>query len=149
MHPPSPVNASIEHVLLTVIVQLVVIIAAARLSGALFRRLGQPSVCGEIAAGLILGPSLFGKFFPSLSHNIFDPGVGQIFAIISQLGLVLLMFLIGLEFDFGHLSDNGRTAISISLVGVALPFGLGIALGHFMHPALGLTGSSLNIGIST
>lgn len=143
----SPVNASLEHVLLTVIIQLVVIIAAARLSGALFRRLGQPSVCGEIAAGLILGPSLFGRFFPALSREVFDPSVGQIFAIVSQLGLVLLMFLIGLEFDFGHLAENRRTALSISVVGVALPFSLGLALGHFLHPRIGLGGSWINFSL--
>ena len=144
---PSPVNASIEHVLLTVIIQLVVIMAAARLAGALFRRLGQPSVCGEIAAGLILGPSVLGKLFPSLSHQIFDPAVGSHFAILSQVGLVLLMFLIGLEFDFGHLSDNRRTALSISIVGMLLPFGLGLALGYYMHPALRLTGSAFNFSL--
>lgn len=143
----SPVNASIEHVVLTVLIQLVVIIAAARLSGALFRRLGQPSVCGEIAAGLILGPSLFGKFFPDISKQIFDPSVGQIFAVISQIGLILLMFLIGLEFDFSHVAENRRTALSISTVGIALPFTLGVLLGSYMHPALGLTGSPVNFSL--
>ena len=146
MHP-SPVNASIEHTLLVVLVQLVVIIAAARLAGLLFRKLGQPSVCGEIAAGLILGPSLLGRFFPEAAHRIFDPSVGPILAIISQLGLILLMFLIGLEFDFGHLNDNRRTAVSISVAGIALPFTLGMALGFYMHPALGLSGSSLNFAL--
>lgn len=146
MHP-SPVNASIEHTLLIVLVQLVVIIAAARLSGLLFRRLGQPSVCGEIAAGLILGPSLLGRFFPDLAHQIFDPSVGPIFAIMSQLGLVLLMFLIGLEFDFGHLNDNRQAALAISISGIALPFSLGLALGYYMHPALGLPGSTLNFAL--
>jgi Kef-type K+ transport system membrane component KefB len=146
MHP-SPVNTSIEHVLLTVIVQLVVIIVAARLAGALFHRLGQPSVCGEIAAGLILGPSVLGKLFPTFSHQIFDPNVGSHFSVLSQLGLVLLMFLIGLEFDFGHLSDNRRAALSISTVGMLLPFGLGMGLGYLMHPALNLAGSSLNFSL--
>src|SRR5580704_11321634 len=119
---PSPVNARLEDVLLTVIIQLVVIIAAARVTGNLFRRLGQPAVCGEIAAGLLLGPSLFGHFFPSLFHSVFDPSVGPIFSILSQLGLILVMFLIGLEFDFDHLPDNRRTALSISIAGIILPF---------------------------
>ena len=90
---PSPASASIEHTMLIVTIQLVVIIAAARIFGALARRMGQPSVCGEIAAGLILGPSFLGKLLPEISARIFDPSVGQILAVVSQLGLVLLMFL--------------------------------------------------------
>jgi Kef-type K+ transport system membrane component KefB len=144
---PSPVDASIETVLLKVIVQLVVIIAVARISGSLFRRLGQPVVCGEIAGGLILGPSLFGRFFPEAFTAVFDPAVGPIFAILSQVGLVLLMFLIGLEFDFGHLSDNRRTALSVSLTGIVLPFALGFGLGWWMHGALALEGSWLNFAL--
>ena len=143
----SPVGANVEHLLLTVIIQLIVIIAASRIFGALFRKFGQPQVCGEIAAGLVLGPSLFGGMFPGLFHQIFDPSVSTIFSVMSQLGLVLLMFLIGLEFDFGHLGENRRTALSIALAGVAVPFGLGFALGEFMHPRLGLGGSAFNFAI--
>ncbi len=143
----SPVNAHIENILLTVLVQLMVIIAASRLSGALFRRLGQPLVCGEIAAGLILGPSLLGGWFPDLFARVFNPSVSQIFSIVSQLGLVLLMFLIGLEFDFGHLDENRRTVFSISAAGIVLPFILGFALGRFMHGQLGLGGHWLNLAL--
>ncbi|MBM3811029.1 MAG: sodium:proton antiporter [Acidimicrobiia bacterium] len=134
----SPVNVQIESVLLTVIVQLVVIIAAARLFGVIFRKMGQPQVCGEIAAGLILGPSLLGGMFPEWFGRIFDPAVSGTFSVLSQLGLVLLMFLIGLEFDFGHLDENRRTAVSVSIAGIALPFALGFGLGRFLHGQLGL-----------
>ena len=144
---PSPASASIEHVMLIVTIQIVVIIAVARIAGALFRRMGQPSVCGEIAAGLILGPSLLGKLLPEISARIFDPSVGQILAVVSQLGLVLMMFLIGMEFDFGHLSENHGTALSISTVGIVVPFVLGFGLGQVMHPALALTGSPLNFSL--
>ena len=143
----SPLNAHIENVLLTVIIQLIVIIAASRLAGALFRKIGQPQVCGEIAAGLILGPSLLGSMFPGMFNTIFDPSVGSIFSIMSQLGLVLLMFLIGLEFDFGHLDDNRNTALSISAAGIVFPFGLGFALGYYMHAEMGLQGSPLNFAL--
>ena len=98
----SPVNAQIEHLLLIVIIQLVLIIAAARLFGVIFRNLGQPQVCGEIAAGIILGPSLFGRFFPGRFLHVFQSSVGPSFSILSQIGLILLMFLIGLQFDFSH-----------------------------------------------
>ena len=134
----SPTGGHIENVLLVVILQLIVIIAAARIFGGLFRRIGQPLVCGEIAAGLILGPSFFGGMFPDMFHRIFNPSVGQIFAIMSQIGLIFLMFLIGLEFDFGHLKENRGTALSVSMVGIVLPFSLGIVLGYWMHGALGM-----------
>ena len=137
MTSASPVNAPVENALLLVIVQLVVIMGAARLFGRLFRRLGQPQVCGEIAAGLILGPSLFGRLFPQLFARLFDPSVNSSFSLVSQVGLILLMFLIGLEFDFGHLEDNRRTALSVSVVGIILPFALGLAVGKLMYSSLG------------
>ncbi len=89
----SPVSAQVENILLIVIIQLVIIMAAARVFGVIFRYLGQPQVCGEIAAGLILGPSLFGHFFPHLFRQVFQPSVGLVFSILSQIGLILLMFL--------------------------------------------------------
>ena len=136
-----------ESILLIVIVQLIVIIAASRLFGALFRRLGQPQVCGEIAAGLILGPSFFGGLFPALFHRVFDPSVNQIFSTMSQLGLVMLMFMIGLEFDFSHLKDNRRLALWVSTAGVLAPFALGFLLGWQMHLALGLGGNWINFAL--
>lgn len=147
MNSASPVNAHVENTLLLVLIQLIVIIAMSRLFGALFRKLGQPQVCGEIAAGLILGPSLFGGLFPGVFNKVFDPSVGSIFSVLSQLGLVLLMFLIGLEFDFGHLGSNRKLTVSVSLAGIALPFALGFVLGQQMHPALGLSGSALNFSL--
>lgn len=124
---------NIESVLLKVLIQLIVIIAAARIFGALFRKIGQPQVCGEIAAGLILGPSLFGKFFPGISQMVFPAETNSVFMILSQLGLILLMFLIGIEFDFAHLHVHGRTAVSISVVGIVLPFLLGLLVSGIMY----------------
>ena len=143
----SPTGGHTENVLLIVIIQLIVIVASARIFGGLFRRMGQPLVCGEIAAGLILGPSFFGGMFPHLFHKVFDPSVGQIFAVMSQIGLILLMFLIGLEFDFGHLNNNGRTAMSISMAGILLPFTLGFFLGRWIYGALRLNGSWINLAL--
>jgi len=133
----SPVNPQVEHVLLVVIIQLVLIIAAARLFGVIFRHLGQPQVCGEIAAGIILGPSLFGRFFPSLFLQVFQPSVALVFSVLSQIGLILLMFLIGLQFDFSHLRTHGHVALSISLAGIILPFGLGLTLARVVYPYVG------------
>ncbi len=136
-----------ETALLHVTIELIVIIAVARMAGHLARYIGQPAVCGEIAAGLILGPSLFGKLSPSIFHAVFDPAVGPVFTVLSQLGLVLTMFLIGLEFDFQHLRGNGRTAVSVSLSGVVVPFCLGFGLGNVMHAQLGLTVSALSFSL--
>src|SRR5215211_923209 len=105
------VKLDVEHLLLPVLVQLAVIIVAARLFGTLARRVGQPSVVGEIVAGLILGPSLFGWLSPDLFALVFRPslpGIEQpladaflpkIFTIIAQFGLIFLLFLVGLEFE--------------------------------------------------
>jgi Kef-type K+ transport system membrane component KefB len=133
----NPVGTGVEGVLLKVLVQLIVIIAAARVLGTAFRWLGQPQVCGEIAAGLILGPSLLGRLAPGVSGMVFSPSVGGILSIFSQLGLILLLFLIGLEFDFAHLKARGRAAISISAAGIALPFILGIGVGELLYPVVG------------
>ena len=117
-----------EHPLFTVILQLTVIMAMARIFAALFKRIGQPGVCGEMAAGLILGPSFIGKFFPRPFHRLFDPAIGQTLTIFSQVGLVLLLFLIGMEFEFSHLRSYGRKAAGISLAGIIIPFGAGLLL---------------------
>src|SRR5215472_15511862 len=143
----SPTNGHTENILLIFVMQLIVILASSRVFGGLFRRIGQPLVCGEIAAGLLLGPSFFGGMFPALFQRVFDPSVSQIFSILSQIGLILLMFLIGLEFDFGHLRNNRGTALAISSAGILLPFVLGFLLGRWMHSALHLSGSWINLSL--
>lgn len=137
---------NVEEFLLPLLIQLALIIAAARAFAALFRRIGQPAVVGEIAAGLILGPSVLGRLFPSLFDALFHPAIaglppeasdlmlGRVMTALAQIGLVLLLFLIGLEFDFSHLRWHGRSALGISLAGLVVPFGLGVALGWWMHP---------------
>ena len=128
-----------EELLLKALVEIIVIIAAARLFAAVFRRLGQPAVVGEIAAGLVLGPSCFGHFFPQLSASIFHPAdtaLAATFSILSELGLVLLLFVVGLEFDFSHLRGNGRAATAIAISGIALPLLMGIGLAAAAHDYL-------------
>src|SRR5438105_3954083 len=119
-------HVPVEGLLLPLLVQLAVMVVAARGFAALFRRVGQPSVVGEIAAGLVLGPSLLGRLFPDVWGAVFHPAVAglppelgdpllrTVLTMLSQLGLVFLLFLIGLEFDFGHLRWHGRAALMIS-----------------------------------
>src|ERR1017187_932869 len=123
----------IEELLLGVLLQLIVIIVAARLFATIFRKFRQPSVVGEIAAGLILGPSCFGYFFPQVSRTVFDPSLAETFGVLSQLGLILLLFVVGLEFDFSHLRGQGRSAAAIALSGIAVPLLLGMGLAIFAH----------------
>ncbi|WP_439630531.1 cation:proton antiporter domain-containing protein [Gemmata sp.] len=121
--------------------------AAARTFGALARRLKQPSVVGEIVAGLLLGPSLLGWVAPDVFAWVFRPElpierpigdalIPKIFTVIAQLGLIFLLFLVGLEFEAGHVRRHGRAAILISLAGITVPFVLGAFLAPRIHPYL-------------
>lgn len=123
-----------ETLLLAVILQLAVIIAVGRLAGNLARRLGHPMVVGEILAGLVLGPSFLGRLFPAFSDALFPQSTAGIITVISHLGLILLMFLIGLEFDFGHIREHGKAAGFVAVSGIALPFVLGLGVGAWMLP---------------
>lgn len=118
------------------LVQLAVILAAARLGAWLFSKLGQPEVVGEIVAGLALGPTLLGRFeLPLLSQQAFAETGGALRAL-SELGLVLFMFMVGLEFEFGHLRSSGRAAAGIAIAGIVAPFALGSAVAYWLHPVL-------------
>ena len=120
-----------ETLLFFVLCQIVVMIGAARLCNGLARRLGQPGAVGEILAGLALGPSLFGHVFPATSASIFVPPASQINAILSQIGLVLLMFQIGTQFEFRQLSSAlyRKVTASVALASIAAPLALGLAFG--------------------
>src|SRR5258705_7853022 len=158
MSPPTG-QIDVEKLVLPVLIQLSIIILAARLFAILFRKLKQPAVVGEIIAGMMLGPSFFGLLFPELHSKIFMPVTDPVGAVatkvlfvMSQLGLILLLFIVGLEFDFSHLKKNIRSAFGISFAGILLPITLGIFLGKFLYPYLGNGvdphGFSLFMGVS-
>jgi Kef-type K+ transport system membrane component KefB len=127
-----------EDLLFSILMQLILMIGAARLMNNALRRLGQPGVIGEILAGLLLGPSLLGHFLPQLSHAVFGDKASAPIVIISQIGLILLMFQIGMDFEFGHLRNrrNSRGVVGISLASVGVPFCLGLLIGHVSAPIL-------------
>jgi Kef-type K+ transport system membrane component KefB len=117
--------------------QMVVVLAAARLMAAAFRLIRQPAVMGEMAAGIVLGPSVLGHIAPDLMHGLFpQDGLGALYAL-SQLGLVLFMFLIGLEVRPRMLRASAKSAVVASVTSVAAPFLLGAALAWGIHPRLG------------
>jgi len=121
-----------EHLLFITLAQLIVMIGAARLMNTALRRLGQPGVIGETVAGLMLGPSLFGYFFPEISHALFGVRTSIPITIISQIGLILLMFQIGMDFQFGHLKDrrNTRAVIVVAATSITVPFLAGLLIGR-------------------
>lgn len=121
-----------EDLLFSILLQLIIMISAARLLNTFFRKLGQPGVIGEIVAGLLLGPSLLGHFFPEFSEHIFGASPAQAITVISQIGLIFLMFQIGNEFKFDHLkaARNRNGVFLISIVSVGVPFALGYLVGQ-------------------
>ncbi|HSN99780.1 MAG TPA: cation:proton antiporter, partial [Candidatus Nanopelagicales bacterium] len=116
------------------IVQAVLIITVARIIGLGARRLRQPMVIAEIVAGIALGPSLLGWAMPELAAALFPQSSMPLLGITSQLGLVLFMFLVGLELDLDVVRKSGRRALTISLSSIALPFLLGaVVVGGWLH----------------
>jgi Kef-type K+ transport system membrane component KefB len=93
-------------------------------------------VVGEIIAGILLGPSCFQYFVPELSAAIFRPEANDVFVALKELGLMLLLFIVGMEFDYSPLRKLGRAAALISIVGILLPFGLGVAIAPLLHHRL-------------
>jgi Kef-type K+ transport system membrane component KefB len=133
----SPVGASTEQLVLHLLLQLIAILLATRLVAVAARRLGQTDVSGEILAGLLLGPSLLGALAPGALAWLFPPLTAPVFTGLSQLGLVLLMFQIGLEFEFGEVIRTQRNRVfGISLIGIAVPFALGYATADFFYDRL-------------
>ncbi|MGA7181433.1 MAG: cation:proton antiporter [Thiobacillaceae bacterium] len=139
---PSPAHALAVHqteaLLFFTLPQLTVIVLAGRLGGELAHRVGQSPAVGEIIVGILLGPSLFGLLAPDLFHYVFRSIAPAPMQMLSQIGLILLMFQIGLEFDFTHLAarNNRRAVTYVATAGMIVPFALGFGFGYFTAPLL-------------
>jgi len=123
----------LENPFSLLILQIFIILIVARTFGWMVTRIGQPSVSGEIIAGILLGPSLAGALFPSMSSAFFPEHSLPPLQLISQLGLILFMFIIGMELDFNELAKKAREAIMISHTGIALNFVLGVGLAYLLY----------------
>jgi Kef-type K+ transport system membrane component KefB len=123
-------------------IALAVIVAATRLTGALFRRLGQPAVIGEIAAGILLGPSLFGAVAPAAASALLPASVMPAIGLLAELGVVLFMFIVGIELDTSAVARGARAAILISQAGIVIPFLMGFTLSWWLYPWLAGSGVS-------
>ncbi len=119
-----------------ILLQLIVVIAVARLIARIGKRFGQAEVVGEMLAGILLGPSLFGYLAPDAFAYVFAPGNGPVFSGLAQIGLVLLMFQIGLEFELSAAARARRTVVLVGALGIAIPFALGAATSTYFHDAL-------------
>jgi Kef-type K+ transport system membrane component KefB len=108
--------------------QLAFILAMCRVVGLIAKRFGQPQVVGEMIAGVVMGPSLFGLLFPDAQAHIFPKASLTITYAVAQIGLVLYMFLIGVEFQVDLIRKRLRSAASVSIAGIATPFTLGSLL---------------------
>ncbi|HMI07812.1 MAG TPA: cation:proton antiporter, partial [Flavobacterium sp.] len=124
---------NLGHPLAILLAQIITIIIAARFFGWLFRKIGQPSVMGEIVAGIVLGPSLVGMFFPEYSALLFPKESLGNLQFLSQIGLILFMFVIGMELDLKALKNKANEAVVISHASIIFPFTLGIALAYFIY----------------
>ena len=116
-----------------VFIDIAVIVVVARLMGMLFRKLHQPAVVGEIIAGIALGPTLLGALPGHLDRHLFPMEVQPFLNIIAQVGLVIFMFIVGLELDLKLIRGKERTAAAISVSSIALPFGMGFGLASILY----------------
>src|SRR5688500_9015541 len=142
-----------KHPLAILLAQIATIILVARIFGIIFRKIGQPSVIGEIIAGIVLGPSLLGRYFPEFSAGLFPvESLGNL-QFLSQIGLILFMFIIGMELDLKVLRNRAHDAVVISHASIIVPFALGVGLAYFIYqsfapPNVEFTSFSLFMGIA-
>ena len=134
--PTAAVAGKSGEILVHVLLALLVIIALARLVGAVFKYMHQPPVIGEILAGIMLGPSLLGRISPEAYAYLLPTSISPHLAIISQVGVLLYMFLVGLELDTSMLRKGTHASVAISHASIILPFTLGSILALVVYPIL-------------
>ncbi|MCX6146900.1 MAG: cation:proton antiporter [Candidatus Kapabacteria bacterium] len=122
------------HSPLTILfLQIISIIVLSRILGYLCNKIGQPSVIGEIIAGIILGPSILGYYFPSISSYLFPLKSLANLQFLSQIGLILFMFVVGMELDLKLLKNRAQEAVIISHSSIVTPFFMGVTLSYFLY----------------
>jgi len=141
------------HPLSRLLLQIAVIVVVSRSLGSLVAKIGQPMVIGEIIAGILLGPSLLGLFWPGMSNFLFPPDSLSNIEVLSQLGLILFLFIIGLELDIHLLKHKAHTAVVVSHASIILPFFGGVSLAYFLYktlapPHISFLGFGLFMGIA-
>ncbi|NLO69610.1 MAG: cation/H(+) antiporter [Porphyromonadaceae bacterium] len=136
-----------------ILLQIFAILVVSRIFSALFAKIKQPTVIGEILAGIVLGPSLLGLFFPGAYHFLFSPDSLNSLYIISQIGLVLFMFTVGMDLNMSEMKENFKSTFIISQSSIVVPFLLGMILAFVIYRDFSpehsnFTSFALFIGIS-
>ncbi|MGE3315017.1 MAG: cation:proton antiporter [Planctomycetaceae bacterium] len=149
----SPQAAPAHYALFHVLVAMVAVIIVGRLVGIVSNWFGQPRVIGEIVGGILLGPSFLGWVSPEAYAFLLPTEIVPHLRIIAQLGVILYMFLVGLELNTGHLRERGEAMVAISHASIVLPFLLGVCLSLAVYPrysnsAVSFTVFSLFFGVS-
>lgn len=144
---------NLQHPLPLLLLQIITIVLVARIFGWIFRKIGQPTVIGEIIAGIVLGPSLFGLYFPDMKEALFPVASLGILQMLSQVGLIFFMFVIGMELDLKVLKNKANEAVVISHASIVIPFALGVGLAYFIYyqfapPGIEFLSFSLFMGIA-
>lgn len=124
---------NLHHSVGLFLIQILVIIIVARFLGWIFKRIGQPMVIGEIIAGIVLGPSLLGAYMPDVSLFLFPKESLGNLQLLSQVGLVLFMFVIGMELDLKVLKNKAHDAVVISHASIIFPFVMGLGLAYYIY----------------
>jgi Kef-type K+ transport system membrane component KefB len=133
---------SITEPMAVLLLQIIVIIFFARIFGFLFKKIGQPAVIGEIVAGIILGPSILGLYFPEITHFLFPAASLGTLNFLSQIGLILFMFIIGMELDLKAIGKQAYDAVVISHASIIIPYTLGMGLAYFIYKDYAPAGTS-------
>ncbi|MFY7846498.1 cation:proton antiporter [Chryseobacterium gambrini] len=126
-------KTNLHHPLALLLAQIVTIILVARLFGWICMKIKQPSVIGEMIAGIVLGPSLVGMYFPEFSAFLFPKESLGNLQFLSQIGLILFMYIVGMELDLSVLRKKAHDAVVISHASIIIPFALGIGLSYFIY----------------
>lgn len=127
------VTGNIGQPLAILLLQIITIIVVARIFGWMCKKIGQPSVIGEMIAGIVLGPSLLGLYFPEISALLFPAKSLGNLQFLSQIGLILFMFIVGMELDLKVLRNKAHDAVVVSHASIIIPFALGIGLAYFIY----------------
>lgn len=129
----NSIVSNLGHPLGLLLAQIITIMIVSRIFGYIFRKIHQPTVIGEIIAGIALGPSLLGFLFPDFSIALFPVSSLNNLNLLSQVGLVLFMFIVGMELDIKVIRNKIEDAVVISHAGIIIPFTLGIGLAYFIY----------------
>jgi Kef-type K+ transport system membrane component KefB len=127
------ISNNFREPLTTLLLQIIVIVAATKLVGRLFVKIGQPPVVGEIVAGILLGPSFLGLLLPGWWSVLFPASSMEALKLFGQIGVILFMFTIGLELNIKQLTENAHAAVIVSHTSIVMPFFLGVLLSLFIY----------------